>query len=499
MANPGYAWGYRFVGVQSVDVINDFAVEIVTEYPMATLIDSLADIPIVPEFYWSTLSKPFGAMYPQNLIGSGPFMFDSYLRGVWCKFLTAPNYHGAEDYGDARDVKVGGIMYTTYADTNALSLAINYGTEDTVVVTGNPDIFLNVIGDGASVNVIKQAVSEPGICDIAINAIPMELRTATYGQGNPVLLDPAVRQAILMTLDKEYIARYPHAWSGGRRRTPSFSQASGIRPSRTSSRMIRWRRGSCSWTTATTIRTQTDYSRRAPSRTPSSWATWPVGFELSGIRCQAPDTDQSYGLIAMGWAGWAAEAGIGLVPSIESEVVMINQAWYLADYDIWVWHWGWRPEPLTGALSTWLSSEITAGGDNCQMPMGEWYTIDDVTGEVYSSYDENYSTALWALDTADRKAIVDNLQQMIYDSYTECPPYYDVGLYAYTDERYTGWGDWSSHPGRTTASGLFWLWFDLDEQIEGLPVFATSILPYYQTVSRRADHLRGLGLRQRRG
>jgi len=481
MANPGYAWGYRFVGVQSVDVINDFAVEIVTEYPMATLIDSLADVPIVPEFYWSTLSKPFGAMYPKNLIGSGPFMFDSYLRGVWCKFLTAPNYHGTEDYGDARDVKVGGIMYTTYADITALSPAINYGTEDTVVVTGNPDIFLNVIGDGASVNVIKQAVSEPGICDIAINAIPLELRTATYGQGNPVLLDPAVRQAILMTLDKEYIV---DTLMRGLAETADSVIQPGF-----------WHK---------IIENQLPYDPLAARQLlmdngyddsdgdgfleagPDAYSVVmgyvPVGFELSGIRCQAPDSDPTYGMIAMVWAGWAAEAGIGLVPSIESEIVMINEAWYKADYDIWVWHWGWGPEPLTGALSTWLSSEITAGGDNCQMPMGDWYTIDDVTGEVYSSYDENYSTALWTLDTADRKVIVGNLQQMICDSYTECPPYYDVGLYAYTDERYTGWGDWSSHPGRTTASGLFWLWFDLDEQTEGLPVFATSILPYYQTV-----------------
>jgi hypothetical protein len=121
---------------------------------------------------------------------------------------------------------------------------------------------------------------------------------------------------------------------------------------------------------------------------------------------------------------------------------------------------------MGGALSCWLTSEITVGGDNCQMPMGEWwYGPDNCTAAgydaPYSSFDENMTLAMHTLDRDARKVIVDELQQMIYDSYTENPPFYDLGLYGWTDLEFINWGDWAAHPGRTISSGLLWTWFDL--------------------------------------
>ncbi len=219
----------------------------------------------------------------------------------------------------------------------------------------------------------------------------------------------------------------------------------------------------------------------------------PVGAELSNIRCQAPDTSPTYYEVAQFWTAAAADAGIGLAPTINSEAVMINMAWYKADYDIWVWHWGWGPEPIGSAFSTWVTSEIVPGGLNCQGPMGPWwYGPDNYTDAPaewgldgpYSAYDQNLSLAEQTLDEGARKAILDKLQQWIYDSYTENPPYYDLGLYAYTDERFVGWGDWTSHTGRTINSDLLWLWFDLAARGDNLPpVFDTPLLPAYEAVS----------------
>ncbi|MCU0860557.1 MAG: PKD domain-containing protein, partial [Thermoplasmata archaeon] len=168
-------------------------------------------------------------------------------------------------------------------------------------------------------------------------------------------------------------------------------------------------------------------------------------------------------------------------------------AWYKCDYDIWVWHWGWGPEPMGGALSCWLTSEIETGGDNCQMPMGSWWYNDENYTEAeaeigialsgrWSEFDQVMSEAQREVDVEARKLLVDDLQQMVYDSYSENPPYYDLGLYAYSNANFAGWGDWEAHPGRTTSSDLLWVWYDLEPATNVAPIFVSGLQSNYQTL-----------------
>jgi peptide/nickel transport system substrate-binding protein len=484
IANPGYAWDFYLQNITDITVVNDFTIAITTDFPDAVFIDDLSGIPIVPEFYWSTLSKPFGGMTPDEQMGSSAFYFDDSSTG-WYRFLKAPNYFGETDYGDARTIKVDGVMYSIYSDMNALALAVNSGVEDCVVLTGDPDTYMDVLGDGASVNVIKTYVPEPGITDIAINAIPEYFCLPNYGLGNPVLRDPIVREAIMMTLNKEYIVNdmmYGLAIMGDSVVQPNFWHKTIENP------LAYDPAGALALLNANGyIDTNGDGIVNAQADSLAVQEGWiDEDAELTNIRCQAPNTDPNYGLIAQAWSGWADDAGIGLVgPFVEDETIMINQAWYKSDYDIWVWHWGWGPEPLGGALSCWLTEEIVTAGDNCQMPMGEWWKImNEGTADeyAYSSFDENFSAASRELDRDARKLIVDDLQQMVYDSHCENPPYYDVGLYGYTDARYTGWGDWTSHPGRPVTSDLLWLWYDLVPAANLPPNFDTPPLDAYDAI-----------------
>jgi uncharacterized protein YndB with AHSA1/START domain len=221
----------------------------------------------------------------------------------------------------------------------------------------------------------------------------------------------------------------------------------------------------------------------------NNWAT--VGTELN-FRIHAPSNEPSYMQIAQNWVQWAADAGIRFTYKALSESVMVNADWYKADYDIWVWHWGWGPEPLGGILSVWDTAQIKPGGDNCQGPMGSWWYGPDnatssPTGTVYAEFDEVWDTALETTDKAARKLLVDDLQQMIYDSYTENPPFYDLGLYGYTDERFTGWGDWENHTGRSTTSDLLWLWFDIEPLGNQRPVFDTPLSTSYTVLVNTAQ------------
>lgn len=477
--NSGGTWDFYVRNITSVTAIDPFTVSIVTDYWKGTLIQSLSDIPILPWYIWSKVKNPLGNMAPGDNIGSGPFYFDSWQRGAWYQFKMAPNYHGAVDYPGERAVQIDGILYKVYTDVSAMVIDMNKGNQDVIMLSGDVNLFEDTLGAPglATVRVYKEAVQEAGITDIAINAIPLDFRTNQWGFGNKLLLDPNIRKAIMMTLNKTYIIDniyYGYAavadsvvWSGYT--DWYYKPLNQVSYNPVAAKALLEANGYID-TDSDGILEVTAASMAAKN----GWAN--VGSELSGIRLQAPDTDSSWGLIAYAWAGWALQAGIRMVPSVENEQLMVNKAWYKADYDVWVWHWGWSPEPMGDILSIWMTEEMKYGGDNCQMPMGPWWygpsnQTSSPTGKPYSAFDENMTLAEKTFDPAARRPIIDKLQQWIYDSYCENPPNYDLGLYGYTDARYTGWGNWTAHSGRTIYSTLVWLWYDLQPAVNRAPQF----------------------------
>ncbi|UCE80732.1 MAG: PKD domain-containing protein, partial [Methanobacteriota archaeon] len=462
-------------------------------YEKATLMDDISSTPILPRLIWGPEgenyeAKALGNMDPSDQIGSGPFVFEDWERDSWYKFKTAPNYHGAADYDAARTVSIPGVLYSVVSDTSAMCIEINTGVLDCGVLTGDLNAFNNALGKDASVNVFKAAVAENGITDIAVNAIPDVFDAGGYLNHHPALLDPFVREAIAMTLWKDYIVNdqldglptlahsvvQPGFWQADIQNIVPYDPAGAKAMLEANG----WEDlDGDGWLEATA----------EAYGVQMGW--FPDETELSGIRCQAIDTDDNYGNIATAWPGWAEDAGIQLIGTIETETTMVNKAWYAADYDIWVWHWGWGPEPIGGALSVWLTSEIEKAGDNCQMPMGPWWygpnnytdapTTWNVDGEIieyelegpYSAFDQNISIAWKTLDVGERKIILDKLQQWIYDTHTELVPYYDLGLYGYSDYRFDNWGDWEAHNGLNVVQGLPWIWFRLEPVVDRKPVF----------------------------
>jgi ABC-type transport system substrate-binding protein len=482
IANTGGAWDVYLYNVSSIQVISPTQLTILTDFPKATLITDLLGIPIIPQYKWVSIAdnKFLAQMKPGDLVGSGPFVYTDSTN-TWFRFTVAPNYHGATDYPGVRDVNIGSILYTVYGDPGGMVLDMNSGVLDTIVLSGQPDLYRNTLGgSSAKVNVFKSAVQENGICDIAVNAIPVEFRSTTgggFGQGNPLLLDPVVRKAIMMTLNKTDIVEelmfgmvtraesviMPGPWQ--KDITPTVFDTAAAKALLQAN--YYWDTDGDGWLEAN--------STAFPVR--MGWAT--AGAELN-FRLHAPNNEPSYMAVGQSWDRWAAEAGINFQYQALQESVMNNADWYKADYDVWVWHWGWGPEPLSD-LSVWLTNQIKPSGDNCQMPMGPWYynAANSSTGKAYSAFDENWTLATKTMNVPTREGIVDNLQQMIYDSYTENPPFYDLGLYGYTDQRFVGWGDWVTHPGRTVASDLLWVWFDLQPVDNQSPMFDAGLNPSY--------------------
>ena len=508
MNNTGYTFDWYLNDIYLVEALSDTELVIKTTFVKATLIDDLSGVPILCEDYWSLLSQPMAkSMAPEDQYGTGPFVYEDHEESSWYAFKKAPHYFGDIEYGGERTVDIDGIMYRIYTDPGGIALALNSGDVDAVNLGGEVATYDEVLGVGTSLDIDKFAVSEPGICDVAINGIPDFFDTTTYYNGNPILRDPFVRKAIMMTLDKEYIVGtilgglatqaasvvQPGYWQADINEYPFDPDAA---------RQLLIDHGYSGDSDGDGLLEATSSAMAVQE----GWCD--VGDELSGFRCEAPDTDQNYYTIALNWVSDAAAGGVGLVAAQKSEGVMTSKAWYLSDYDIWVWHWGWGPEPIGAALTCWLTEEIRDGGYNCQGPMGPWwvhgetkdyaenystspfvnasmieeYGMDEEGFIGFSAFDQNISIAQQTLDIAERKVILDKLQQWVYDSYTENPPYYDVGLYGVSNAHFVGWGDWELHNGRPMTSDLLWTWFDLTPADNVAPEFTSDLSTDYQAL-----------------
>lgn len=479
--HPGGNYDVMVENITWINIVSDTRIELITDFPKATLIDDLSQLPIIPEFRW--VDKPGQFLGEPNdptwLMGSGPFYLEQ-VEATWWRARAAPNYHGAIDYPGVRDVNIGSVVFTLYGDPSGLVLAVNSGTEDLADIRGQVNLYLNSLGVGNPF-IVKQAPSEPGITDVAINAIPMDFRRPNYCDGNPLLLDWYVRKAIGMTLDRATIDNV--LMSGIVTQADSVIQPGfwhnpvTLDPYDPAQAKILLEDHGYSDQDSDGYLEATDQAYPVLQ----GWAS--AGDKLE-FRLHATNNEPSYMAVGENWVDWAAQAGIKFnYEALPEWPTMTNEDWYKALYDVWVWHWGWGPEPLSN-LNTWLTKEIGAGKDNCQGPMGPWWfsAVNSTTGVAYSAYDENWSLAQRTMDTAQRKDLVFTLQQWIYDSRTEIPPFYDVGLYGFSTERFVGWGDWEAHSGRgPTYSGLEWLWFDLEPVANVSPVFNTGLASDYTT------------------
>ncbi len=487
LAHPGGAWDDYLTGITGVNATGTYQVAIDTAYQKSTLIYDLVWIPILPMYQWSGVAggQILTNKAPDWLVGSGPFMFNTSVAGQYYKFDKAPNYHGSTDYPsgpDERVVDFDGVILSIYTATSAMLFDVNSGAVDAADFSGQPQVFLQSVGQGAPF-VQKYVTQEMGIIDVAINAIPMDFRKGAYGTGNPLLLDPNVRQAILMTQNKSRIANGlmlglptiadsvipPGPWHYNITGLITYNPAGG--------KTLLLNHGY-------TDSNGDGILEATASAYPVTMGWASVGDPLS-FRLRVPDTDPTYDTIARDWPQWALQAGIQLnYGGPTPEKIMVNNDWYQSDYDIWVWAWYWTSEPLSN-LAVWQTSQLRSGGDNCQMPMGPWWysAKNSTTGVAYSAYDENFSLAQRTLDPVARKVITDKLQQWIYDSWCEPVPIYPAGLWSVSTKRFTGWGNWSQHIGLAFESDLPWIWFRLQPTGANMaPEIDNQLQQYYDIV-----------------
>jgi peptide/nickel transport system substrate-binding protein len=120
-------------------------------------------------------------------------------------------------------------------------------------------------------------------------------------------------------------------------------------------------------------------------------------------------------------AGWLNQIGISTSPTPVT-VAKITEVWTANDYDIYSWGWGPDPDP-DFILSTYTTDQCLVWSDTC------WSNEE---------YDRLYTEQQTASTIEERKAIIQEMQQIFYEEIPQIVLYNWNDLQAYRSDRWEG-------------------------------------------------------------
>jgi peptide/nickel transport system substrate-binding protein len=148
------------------------------------------------------------------------------------------------------------------------------------------------------------------------------------------------------------------------------------------------------------------------------------------LRLYMPDTDDSYPKAAQFVKDWYSQLGVKVTTQVRDSATLGNIVLppeagkdYTADYDIELWGWSGNPDP--NALLQIFRCDAIGSSSDSQYCNPE--------------FDKMFDAQTAATSAADRKTILAQMQNLIYDQAVYDILYYDANLAAYRTDRFGGW------------------------------------------------------------
>ena len=367
-------------------------------------------LPIIPKHIWGeeTYATIGEATFEPVLVGTGPYQAVEWQTGQFVRFQRNPNYWGTQGYADEVDI----IFYKT-ADT--MVQALKAGELD--------------YAHGPNAEQLNALKSDPNIATVAGSANGWtQLAFNTYGTGTdktiadggpstPALVDKAFRDALGYAIDHETLVERVLGGYGDVGTTmvpPVLTQ----------------------WHVEPTTKRTFDIELAKQKLEAAGYKLDAGGKRLDKagnpiiLRLMMPDSDDNYPKAAQFVADWYGQLGIKVTTQVLDsatlgEIVLPPEAGdpYKADYDIELWAWSGGVDP-NGLMQIFKCDAIGGASDSqyCN-----------------PAYDALYKEQLVAPTSEARKAILAQMQNIIYDDAPYDILYYDANLEAYRTDRFAGW------------------------------------------------------------
>jgi len=412
--------------------------------------------PFTIGFNWTGV---FSGDFP--IIGTGPFTGTKNIRQEWVAgdqitLVKNDNYHWKYTKAGAPEIKFDKLVMYFYDETTAMTYALENNELD--IAAFPPQAYNNIrndVADGTSKNIttfdgpkITQYWTEIGI-------------NSNLAGPNPSRLDKNIRLAMAMATNKSYIVSqyYLGLADEGTTLIPPVNTYWHYEPNATEKIQFDIEAAKELLNDSFYRDTNGDGYREcmaqsyavAESLVPEGK---PLVYEML-VRREYPEEKD----IAMYLQDTWAQIGIRLNYETVDEAELSTQAYGYA-YDTFIWYWSADIDPN---YQLYVQTKAAWGGwsDN------KYYN---------ATYEQNYLNSVLELDKTQRKEYVDNCQRTNYlDAYYIILAY-PYQTYAWRDDTFSGWGDWTADPGRSMDN--FWmgnpLFFDLvplNGGVDGGPIW----------------------------
>ncbi len=390
-------------GIVKAVATDDTHVKIYTAAPKANMLRMV--VPILPEHVWSKVSGKAATTSYQNkppIVGDGPFQIVEWQKGKFVRLVANKSYWGGAP-------KVDELIFQLYTNPDTMAQDLKLGTIDGAINVPSAQF--------------TQLSSEQGISAVKGTSwqfieIGMNCYKSPNSLGNPVLLDPQFRQAVNWAVDREKVvsvAMNGYATVGSTlivpystyHWEPPADQAFTYDPEKAKQILD----------AAGYKDTDGDGYRETKQGKPLSLRFYATA--------DAPENQTAGKLIV----GWLKDVGIKLQFQVVDAGALIDAQYnykgntYAPDWDMFIWYWTQDVDPQF-MLSIYTPQQIE-GWNDCL-----W------TDPEYTKLNAQQSTTL---DEAQRKPIVDQMQQIFYEAAPYAILAYPFQLEAYNSADWTGW------------------------------------------------------------
>ncbi|HXU86345.1 MAG TPA: ABC transporter substrate-binding protein [Verrucomicrobiae bacterium] len=403
----GYLEGYLTdAGVSKVTAPDPTTLIVQTDFANTLLLQ--AYVPILPKHIWSkyTLAQigdPKAKGFFKNeppIVGTGPYQVAEWKPGDFIRFVRNPNSWNTQGAADQ-------VIIQHFASSDTMVQALK---------SGEVDYVRGVLAD--QFNALKTEPNVVAVQGIANGYTELSFNTGGnkkgYGGSTPALSDVAFRDALGYAIDNQKLVDSTLGGYGtpGSTIIPPFHTRWHVEPDRPRKFDI------------------AEAKRRldaAGYKLNASGKLLDKDGKVINLRLTWPDSEAENATNAQFLVEWFGQLGITVTAAVTEEGKLIDDVTGPpagpANYDIYMWGWVGDPDP-TSLLKFFQTSEIGASSDS-----------------YYSNphYDELFKQQRAEADPDKRKAILAEMQNLVYDEAPYHILYYDAELDAYRTDKFAGW------------------------------------------------------------
>jgi peptide/nickel transport system substrate-binding protein len=393
-------------GIKSAVAVDDTTVEFECSRPKANMLTVW--VPILPEHIWSKVSgKDAANKYPNDppFVGSGPFQCVEWKKNSYLKLVANPDYWRGKP-------SIQELYFDYYTNADTMVQDLKAGTIDGA--TGLLDAQY------------RQLLNEPGIEARTINVNGFDqLGFNCYdgpSRGNPALKDWKFRQALNWAIDKDKIA--------------SVSYGGHAEPATTVITADYYSDPDWHWEPPTDVAYGFDLEMARQKLDEAGYKDGDGDGVREGkdgkpitLRLWARSESTISQSVSKLMAGSLKDVGLEIELQTMDDGALTDQMYatkggeFNPDYDMFLWGWysDLDPSPI---LSYFTTAQIN-GWSDCAWSNEE--------------YDQLFMQQSKTIDPAERKALIDKMQEIIYRESPYIPTVYSNDLEAYNVEKWEGY------------------------------------------------------------